>query len=215
MVHPTGSHRVSRWQLSLHRPLTSERAIRAGPISDVPYVCNNGRDGAVDGRQPFLPVGVPAVNSGSVAGATSLSGAVAASRSRWACSAVWELAVARVRAARSRSPAAARAPGSSGMLRSYVWNRLTAVRRASAACNGGFSTSVCTWATIMLSRAPTTRHRLNPRRIGTRSLLDGPGVSPFRIRGLTAVRGFRAWVARESLRWGGCRLGCLVLPPWD
>ena len=85
---------------------------------------------------------------------------------------------ARVRAARSRSAAAARAPGSSGMLRSSVWNRLTAVRRASAACNGGFSTSVCTWATVMLSRAPTTRHRLNPRRIGTRSLLDGPGVSP-------------------------------------
>ena len=69
MVHPTVSHRVSRWQLSLHRPVTSERAIGAGPISDVPYVCNNGRDGAVDGRQPFLPVGVPAVNSGSVLGA--------------------------------------------------------------------------------------------------------------------------------------------------
>ena len=44
--------------------------MRAGSISDVPYVCNNGRDGAVDGRQPFLPVGVPAVNSGSVVGAT-------------------------------------------------------------------------------------------------------------------------------------------------
>ena len=36
----------------------------------MPYVCNKGRAVAVDGRQPFLPVGIPAVNSGSVVGAT-------------------------------------------------------------------------------------------------------------------------------------------------
>ena len=64
-------------------------------MSDVPYVCNNGCAVAVDGRQPFLPVGIPAVNSGSVLGNYSLSGAVA-----------------RVRAARSRSAAAgSRRPG--------------------------------------------------------------------------------------------------------
>ena len=70
MVHPTVSHRVSLCQLSLHRPVTLERAIGAGSISDVAYVCNKGRAVAVDGRQPFLPVGVPAVNSGSVVGVT-------------------------------------------------------------------------------------------------------------------------------------------------
>ena len=39
----------------LHRPVTSERAIRAGPIADMLCICNNGRGGAVDGRQPSLP----------------------------------------------------------------------------------------------------------------------------------------------------------------
>ena len=29
--------------------------MRAGSISDVPYVCNNGRDGAVDGRAGGRP----------------------------------------------------------------------------------------------------------------------------------------------------------------
>ena len=214
MVHPTVSHRVSRWQQSLHRPVTSERAIRAGPISDVPYVCNNGRDGAVDGRQPFLPVGVPAVNSGSVAGAAP-------------CLALWRppaaggpVALCGSWCSKGRgSPEPLRCRGSgAGFLRHASVLCLEPSYRGAEGVRclqRGFSTSVCTWATVMLSRAPTTRHRLNPRRIGTRSLLDGPGVSPFRIRGLTAVRGFRAWVARESLRWGGCRLGCLVLPPWD
>ena len=37
-------------------PVTSEREIRAGTIADVPYICNNGRAGTADGRQPFLPV---------------------------------------------------------------------------------------------------------------------------------------------------------------
>ena len=48
---------VATGRKCLHRPVTSERALRAGPVADVPYICNNGRGGAVDGRQPFLPVG--------------------------------------------------------------------------------------------------------------------------------------------------------------
>ena len=44
----------------------------------MPYICNNGRAGTVDGRQPFLPVGAPAVNSGVQLGRVhSLSGAAA------------------------------------------------------------------------------------------------------------------------------------------
>ena len=120
------------------------------------------------GRQPFLPVGAPAVNSGVQRGrGHSLYGAVAASRSCFACSAAWELAAARVRAARSNSPTGALPPGSSGMLRPSVGNRLTAVRWPPAALSGGYSTSAGTWATVMLSRASTTRHRLNPRRVGS------------------------------------------------
>ena len=45
------------------------------------------------------------------------------------------------------------------------------------------------------------------------------GRQPLRVRGLTAGRKFQAWVARESLRRGGCLLGCLLgcrgLPPWN
>ncbi len=163
---PSGRCRQSR--CSLHRPVTAERAIRAGSIADVPCICNNGRAGTIDGRQSFLPVGAPAVNSGVPRGrGHSLSGAVAASRSCSACSAAWALAAARVRAARSSSPAADRPPGSSGMLRPSVGNRLTAVRWPPAALSGVFSTSACTWATVMLSRASTSRHRLNPRRVGS------------------------------------------------
>ena len=45
-------------------------------------------------------------------------------------------------------------------------------------------------------------------------MIGRSGRLPLRIRSLTAVRGFRAWLARESLRRGCCRLGCCVLPPW-
>ena len=55
---------VATGRKCLHRPVTSERALRAGPVADVPYICNNGRGVAVDGHQPFLPVGATAVNSG-------------------------------------------------------------------------------------------------------------------------------------------------------
>ena len=40
------------------------------PYFGCAYVRNNGRAVAVDGRQPYLPVGFPAVNSGSVVWAT-------------------------------------------------------------------------------------------------------------------------------------------------
>ena len=44
----------------------------------MPYICNNGRAGTIDGRQSFLPVGAPAVNSGVQLGRVhSLSGAAA------------------------------------------------------------------------------------------------------------------------------------------
>ena len=59
----------------------------AGFIPDVRYVCNNGRAGAVAGRQPFPPVvGAPAVNMGVQSGrGHSRCGAAAASRSPLAC----------------------------------------------------------------------------------------------------------------------------------
>ena len=66
----------------LHRAVTSERAIRAGPIADMPCICNSRRAAAPDGSQPFLPVGATAVNPGLQRGwGHSLSGAAAASRS--------------------------------------------------------------------------------------------------------------------------------------
>ena len=140
---------VATGRKCLHRPVTSERALRAGPVADVPYICNNGRGGAVDGRQPFLPVGATAVNSGLQRGrGHSRSGAVAASLSCFSCSAVWELA-------------AARAWGSSGMLRPSAGHLVNAVVNAvrcpSAVFSGAFQ----------------LRHARGPR-----SLLDGPGVSP-------------------------------------
>ena len=170
MVHPAVSHRVSRWQLSLHRPITSERAMRAGPISDVPYVCNNGRAVAVDGRQPFLPVGVPAVNSGSVVGATP-------------CLALW------------RPPAAGGPAALCGSWYGKGQGSPEPLPHALACANNSAPVeSPSHWDAVVTGRS---------------------GRQPLRIRGLTAVRGFRAWVARESLRWGGSRLDCLVLPPWD
>ena len=36
----------------------------AGSIPDVPQVCDGGLPARTDGRQPFLPVGATAVNSG-------------------------------------------------------------------------------------------------------------------------------------------------------
>ena len=93
-------------------------------------------------------------------------------------------------------PAEARPPGSSGMLRPAVGNRLTAVRWPPAALSGGFSTSACTWATVMLSRASTTRHRLNPRLVGSgrywtvrASALAGQGLD--RSPGIPGLGGAR------------------------
>ena len=60
----TSGLRVAAGRHCLHRPGTSECAIRVGPVADVPCICNNGRGGAVDGRQPSLPVGATAVNPG-------------------------------------------------------------------------------------------------------------------------------------------------------
>ena len=111
----------------------------AGFIPDVRYVCNNGRAGAVAGRQPFPPVGAPAVNSGVQSGrGHSLSGAAAASCSPLACS----------------------GPGA-GLLRhaaALCWESSDRGVVGSGCLQGGPSTSVCAWATVMPSRASTTRH---------------------------------------------------------
>ena len=207
----TQSGRCRQSRCSLHRPVTAERAIRAGSIADVPCICNNGRAGTIDGRQSFLPVGAPAVNSGVPRGrGHSLSGAAAASRSCSACSAAWVLAAARVRAARSSSPAAARPPGSSGMLRPSVGNRLTAVRWPPAARKRGL---------LHLGMHVGHGHALPCVNISApvespsrweRSLLDGPGQSPSRIRGETAVRACLrnqevGWGVDSGQAWWGCR----------
>ena len=82
------------------------------------------------------------------------------------------------------------------VLRPAVGNRLTAVRWPPAALSGGFSTSACTWATVMLSRASTTRHRLNPRLVGSgrywmvrASALAGQGLD--RSPGIPGLGGAR------------------------
>ena len=81
---------VAAGRQCLPRPVTSERAVRAGPVADMPCIWNNGRGGAVDGRQPSLPVGATAVIPGLQRGrGHPLSGAVAASRTCFPCSAVW------------------------------------------------------------------------------------------------------------------------------
>ena len=130
-----------RWRLSLHLPGTWERAMWAGFIPDVRYVCNNGRAGAVAGRQPFPPSGCPGGEFWGfrVAGATP------------------GLALRRPPAARWPATARARAGLLSDMLRPSVGNRLTAAWWAGWR-HGGLSTSVCAWATVMPSRASTTRH---------------------------------------------------------
>ena len=163
--------------MSLRWPITSEREIRAGPISDVPQICNNSCASVVDGRQPFLPVGFPAVSSGFQGGwDCSQSGAVAAGSSRLACRAAWERAALEVRAARITAalPVCSRGgflplPRTSRNALAMSWARLNAVRQAPAASSRGFSPfhPVCTWATVMLSRAATTRHWLNLRRVGS------------------------------------------------
>ena len=188
---------VATGRKCLHRPVTSERALRAGPVADVPYICNNGRGGAVDGRQPFLPVGATAVNSGLQRGrGHSRSGAVAASLSCFSCSAVWELAAAWVS---GPNKIIRRGPGV-GVLRNASALCWTPCERGcergavSVGCvQRGFSTSACTWAPVVTGRS---------------------GRQPLRIRGLTAGREFQAWLSRESLHWGDGRTGCLVLPPW-
>ena len=173
---------VATGRKCLHRPVTSERALRAGPVADVPYICNNGRGGAVDGRQPFLPVGATAVNSELQRGrGHSRSGAVAASLSCFSCSAVWELAAAWVS---GPDKIIRRGPGV-GVLRNASALCWTPCERGcergavSVGCvQRGFSTSACTWAPVVTGRS---------------------GRQPLRIRGLTAGREFQAWLSRESL----------------
>ena len=190
------SHRglpVATGRKCLHRPVTSERALRAGPVADVPYICNNGRGGAVDGRQPFLPVGATAVNSGLQRGrGHSRSGAVAASLSCFSCSAVWELAAAWVS---GPDKLIRRGPGV-GVLRNASALCWTPCERGcergavSVGCvQRGFSTSACTWAPVVTGRS---------------------GRQPLRIRGLTAGREFQAWLSRESLHWGDGRTWACV-----
>ena len=147
-----------RWQVSLPLPVTPERAIWAGSIPDVPRVCANGLPARRMGVNHSCRLGATAVNSGLQSGrGHSLSGAAAASRSCFPCSAVWELAAAWVRADRISSSPAARARGFSGMPRPPAGNRVNAVRWLPAAFSGGFSTSACIWAPVVT---------------------DGPGVSP-------------------------------------
>ena len=214
MVHPAASHRVSLWQLSLHRPVTSECAMRADSISDVPYVCNNGRDGAVEGRQPFLPVGVPAVNSGSVLGAAP-------------CLALWRPPAAGGPAALcgswcgkgqgSPEPLPCRGSGAGFLRHASVLCLEPSYRGAEGVrClqRGLFNFGMHVGHSHALACANNSAPVESPSHWA--AVVTGrSGRQPLRIRGLTAVRGFRAWVARESLRWGGSRGGCLVLPPWD
>ena len=148
---------VAAGRQCLHRPVTSERAIRAGPVADMPCICNNGRGGAVDGRQPSLPVGATAVNPGLQRGrghpllvlwrppAAVFPAALCGSWPRHGS------------AARASSSAAARVRGSSGTPRPSAGNRVNPVRFPPAAFSGAFQ--------LQYARGPP-------------SLLDGPGVSP-------------------------------------
>ena len=161
---------------------------------DMPCICNNGRGGAVDGRQPSLPVGATAVIPGLQRGRAT------------PCLVLWRPPAAVFPAALcgswSRHGSAARAscirrgPGA-GVLRhssALCWKPGEPGAVSAGCVQRGFSTSACTWAPVVIGRS---------------------GRQPLRVRGLTAVRGLEAWVARESLRRGGCLLGCLVLPPRD
>ena len=91
------------------------------------------------GVSHFRPVGAPAVNMGVQSGrGHSLSGAVAASRSPLACN----------------------GPGA-GLLRhaaALCWESSDRGVVGAGCRHGGPSTSVCAWATVMPSRASTTRH---------------------------------------------------------
>ena len=147
----------------------------------------------MDGRQPSLPVGATAVIPGLQRGrGHSLSGAVAASRSCFPCSAVWELAAAWVS---GPGKLIRRGPGA-GVLRhssALCWKPGEPGAVSAGCVQRGFSTSACTWAPVVTG---------------------GSGRQPLRVRGLTAGRELEAWLARESLRRGGCLLGCRGLPPW-
>ena len=195
------SHRglpVATGRKCLHRPVTSERALRAGPVADVPYICNNGpwRRG---GWAPAIPAGGC---HGSEFGASAWSRPLPV----WCCGglpqlfflqgAVWELAAAWVS---GPDKLIRRGPGV-GVLRNASALCWTPCERGcergavSVVCvQRGFSTSACTWAPVVTGRS---------------------GRQPLRIRGLTAGREFQAWLSRESLHWGDGRTGCLVLPPW-
>ena len=52
---------VATGRKCLHRPVTSERALRAGPVADVPYICNNGRGVVGDGLLYRLDLLLPGV----------------------------------------------------------------------------------------------------------------------------------------------------------
>ena len=144
---------VAAGRQCLHRPVTSERAVRAGPVADMPCIWNNGRGGTVDGRQPSLPVGATAVIPGLQRGRRdSLSGAVAASRSCFPCSAVWELAAAWV----SGPGKLIRCGPGAGVLRhssALCWKPGEPGAVSAGCVQRGFSTSACTWAPVVAGRS--------------------------------------------------------------
>ena len=142
----------------LHRAVTSERAIRAGPIADMPCICNNGRGGAPDGAVGAIPAGGC---HGRESGASAWLGpfpvwSCCGLPQLFSCSAAWKLAAAWVS---GLDDLLRRGPGS--VVPRHSWpsagNRVNVVRFPSGAFTRGFSTSACTWA---------------------RSFVNGPGVSP-------------------------------------
>ena len=145
-------------------------------------------------------LGVPAVNSG-IHGRPGCC----------LCGAVAEVRAARITAA---LPVCARGGGR---------NPPRASRNASAARSRGFSTSVCTRAAVMLSRASTTRRRLNLRRVGSGRdcAVRAPGLQDRgldRRLGIPGAGGIRITPPgrppRSSARASACSPSCgAALPP--
>ena len=144
----------------------------------MPCICNNGRGGAVDGRQPSLPVGATAVIPGLQRGrGHPLSGAVAASRSCFSCGAVWDLAAAWVS---GPGKLIRRGPGAGVLRHSSVlcWKPGEPGAVSAGCVQRGFSTSACTWAPVVAGRS---------------------GRQPLRVRGLTQAGNWRlGWRANHS-----------------
>jgi hypothetical protein len=101
-------------------------------------------------------------------------------------------------------------------------NSPRASRNASSARGRGFSTSVRTRAAVMLSRASTTRRRLNLRRVGSgrdcgvrASGLQDRGLD--RRRGIPGAGGIRITPPgrppRSSARASACSPSCGGIPP--